>query len=139
MQAFATACAGFLVAVLWFDLMHDVLARGAGRPTDEGLLTIHRYYRRVTTDAFPMNRLVLLAMLCLLAALVAELVGDSVPTWAPVTSLVLAVPPIVLSRKVVRMAKALSTPDEAKTILRDHVFCFVCISAVTAVQLASLA
>jgi hypothetical protein len=27
MQAFATACAGYLLAVLWFDLMHDVAWR----------------------------------------------------------------------------------------------------------------
>ncbi|HEX4904322.1 MAG TPA: hypothetical protein VFU93_02640 [Acidimicrobiales bacterium] len=137
MQAFATASAGFLLAVLWFDLMHDVLARGD--VSDDDLGTIQRYYRRVTTDAFPMNRLVLVAMVCLLASIVAELAGDSVPAWAPIASLVLALPPIVLSRKVVRMAKALSTRAEAKTILRDHVFCFVCIGAVLAVQLASLA
>src|SRR5688572_33420582 len=105
--------------------MHDVLARGDG-PTDEGLDTIQRYYRRVTTEAFPMNRLVLVAMLGLLGSLVAELVGDSVPAWAPIASLALSVPPIVLSRKVVRMARSLSTRVEAKTILRDHVFCFAC-------------
>ena len=137
MQAFATASAGFLLAVLWFDLMHDVLARGDVSDTD--LSTIQRYYRRVTTDAFPMNRLVLVAMLCLLASLVAELVGDSVPAWAPTASLALAVPPIVLSRRVVRMARSLSTRAEAKTILRDHVFCFVCMSLVLVLQLASLA
>jgi uncharacterized membrane protein len=138
MQAFATAAAGFLLAVLWFDLMHDVLARGDG-PTDDGLLTIQRYYRRVTTDAFPMNRLVLGAMLALLVSLVAELVGSSVPTWAPVVSLVLAVPPIVLSRKIVAMAKSVPSAADAKVILRDHVLCFVAMSAVVFVQLLSLA
>ena len=137
MRAFATACTGFLLAVLWFDLMHDVLARGD--VSDDDLTTIKRYYRRVTTDAAPMNRLVLVAMLCLLAALVAELAGESVPRWAPIASLVLAVPPIVLSRRVVRMAKTLSTPAEAKTILRDHVFCLACMTGVLVVQLASLA
>jgi uncharacterized membrane protein len=138
MQAFATAAAGFLLAVLWFDLMHDGLARGDG-PTDDGLLTIQRYYRRVTTDAFPMNRLVLGAMLALLVSLVAELVGSSVPTWAPVVSLVLAVPPIVLSRKIVAMAKSVPSAADAKVILRDHVLCFVAMSAVVFVQLLSLA
>jgi hypothetical protein len=138
MQAFATAAARYLLAVLWFDLMHDVLARGDG-PTDDGLLTIQRYYRRVTTDAFPMNRLVLGAMLALLVSLVAELVGSSVPTWAPVVSLVLAVPPIVLSRKIVAMAKSVPSAADAKVILRDHVLCFVAMSAVVFVQLLSLA
>jgi hypothetical protein len=137
MQAFATACAGFLLAVLWFDLMHDVLARGDVSDNDLG--TIQRYYRRVTTDASPMNRLVLVAMLGLLASLVAELVGDSVPAWAPIASLLLAVPPIVLSRSVVRMAKSLTTRAQAKTILRNHLLCFACMSAVLVIQLASLA
>jgi hypothetical protein len=138
MQAFATAGAGFLLAVLWFDLMHDVLARGEG-PTDEGLVTIQRYYRRVTTDAFPMNRLVLVAMLALIISLVAELVGDSVPAWAAIASLALAVPPIVLSRKIVAMAKADPSAADARIILRDHVLCFVSMTAVLAVQLVSLA
>ena len=132
MQAFATACAGFLLAVLWFDLMHDV----AWRSDLDG---VKRYYRRVTTDAAPMNLLVLVAMLGLVASLVVELVGDSVPAWAAIASLVLAMPPIALSRRTVRAARALSTPDGARSILRDHLFCFPCIAGVLIVQLASLA
>jgi hypothetical protein len=132
MQAFATAAAGFLLAVLWFDLMHDVV-------WSRDLETVRRYYRRVTVDAFPMNRLVLVAMLGLLVSLVAELVGSSVPAWAPVVSLVLAVPPIALSRRTVALARRLSTADEARTIYTDHRVCFACMTGVLIVQLASLA
>jgi hypothetical protein len=149
MQAFATASAGFLLAVLWFDLMHDVLARGDG-PTDEGLETIRRYYARVTRGAAPMNRLVMLAMIGLLATLVAELVGSSVPAWAGVASLVLAVPPIALAGAstvptAVRLGQDEDPPGSdtgrarARLILRQHVFCFACIATVVAIQLGSLA
>jgi RsiW-degrading membrane proteinase PrsW (M82 family) len=140
MQAFATLCAGFLLAVLWFDLMHDVAWRS-------DLPTVQRYYRRVTTDAYPMNLLVAAVMLGLLATLVAELLGESVSTWAAIVSLVLAVPPILVSRVTVRMAKQLGAAGstsagerhQAQLILRQHLFCLVCISAVVTTQLLSLA
>jgi hypothetical protein len=134
-QAFATLCAGFLLAVLWFDLMHDVVWQS-------DLDTVRRYYRRVTIDAYPMNRLVLVAMLALLVTLVVQLFGSSVSTWAAVVSLVLAVPPILVSRVTVRMAKQLGTGGgparDAQMILRQHLFCLMCISAVVTVQLLSL-
>ena len=63
-----TAAAGFLLAVLWFDLMFDtqMLAyRDAAVARDSVLASIAAYYRRVTTDASPMGRLVSAAMLVL--------------------------------------------------------------------------
>ena len=65
MHSFAAAGAAFLLAVLWFDLMFDVQVRGhAGGPLPpEVLASISAYYRRVTTEAWPMNRLVVLVML----------------------------------------------------------------------------
>ncbi len=80
MNAFVTAGAGFLAAVLWFDLMFDVQA-GAwpGRGGCEGavlpepvLASIAGYYARVTTAARPMNRLVAAVMLATLAAVIVE-------------------------------------------------------------------
>ena len=65
MHTFAAAGAGFLLAVLWFDLMFDVQTRkhtGEVLPP-EVLTSISAYYRRVTTEAYPMNRLVALVML----------------------------------------------------------------------------
>jgi len=58
----AAAGAAFLLAVLWFDLMFEVQSRGhAGDPLpSEVLASISAYYRRVTTEAYPMNRLVAL-------------------------------------------------------------------------------
>ena len=71
MHAFAAAGAGFLLAVLWFDLMFDVQTRkhSGGVLPPEVLGSISAYYRRVTTEAYPMNRLVALVMLLTLAAI----------------------------------------------------------------------
>jgi len=92
MRTFAAAGAGFLLAVLWFDLMFDVQSRkhrSNPLPT-EVLKSISAYYRRVTTEAYPMNRLVALVMLLTLAAIVAELVEGVHPWWIGWLSLVVA-------------------------------------------------
>ena len=44
MEAFVTAGAGFLLAVLWFDLMFDVQALGGGVLPEDKLASIADYY-----------------------------------------------------------------------------------------------
>src|SRR5207237_6773304 len=82
-RAFVCAGAGFLLAVVWFDLMFDVqvLRLAKGDAPDAAVTSIARYYRRVTSDARPMNRLVALVMVAVIAGIVVELVRDSVPAW----------------------------------------------------------
>src|SRR5262245_13507890 len=78
-DALVAAGAGFLLAVLWFDLMFDVQVRGKppGDLPEPALASIAGYYRRVTTEARPMNRLVAAAMLVTLGAIAAQaLAGD---------------------------------------------------------------
>jgi hypothetical protein len=56
-----------------------------------GVLTsISNYYRRVTTDAYPMNRLIALVMLLTLAAICAEIVQGEYAWWIGWGSLLLA-------------------------------------------------
>jgi hypothetical protein len=76
MHTFAAAGAGFLLAVLPFDLMFDVQTRKcAGDPLPpEVLASISACYRRVTTEAYPMNRVVALMAVLTLAAICAEIV-----------------------------------------------------------------
>lgn len=145
MQAFATAGGGFLLAVLWFDLMFDVQVRGG--TTDAAVESIATYYARVTRAARPMNRLIALAMLGTLAAIVAELVGDSVPAWAAWPSLVLTAAPVGLAGRrtvpnAVRLGQRTDPParraELASAILGDHIFCCTCIAAVVVLQLASV-
>jgi hypothetical protein len=72
--------------------MFDVQARkhaGDALPADV-LASISAYYRRVTTEAYPMNRLVAAVMLLTLAAICAEIVEDKNPWWIGWGSIVLA-------------------------------------------------
>ena len=147
MSALVAAGAGFLLAVLWFDLMFDVQVlphRGHELP-EEALASIASYYRRVTTAARPMNRLIALVMIATLAAIVVEIVQRDGPTWVPWASLALAVPPIALAGgrtvpSAVRLG-ARRDPTQrqsalARSICRQHLFCVTAIAALLALQLA---
>jgi hypothetical protein len=147
-SAFAAAGAGFLLAVLWFDLMFDVQVRGhhdAALP-ERVLASIAGYYGRVTTAARPMNRLVATAMLATLAALIAEIAAGHEPVWLGWASLALTVAAVgVAGAHTVPAAVRLGTRHDtievqsrlARSILRDHLFCLAAIAAVLALQLAS--
>ena len=146
MHTFAAAGAAFLLAVLWFDLMFDVQTRKHANdplPT-EVLASISAYYRRVTTEAYPMNRLVALVMLLLLAALVAEIVAGVRPWWIGWVSLVLAGSGAVFTlRRTVpnarRLGAARDTPEMqstlARAICRDHLWSFARTFLVLVLQL----
>ena len=145
-HTFAAAGAGFLLAVLWFDLMFDVQSRKHASdplPT-EVLASISAYYRRVTIEAYPMNRLVALVMLLTLVAIVAELVEGVHPWWIGWVSLALAGSGVVptLTRTVPnarRLGRALDTPEIqstlARAICRDHLFSFARTFLVLGLQL----
>jgi len=86
------ACAGlgFLLAVLWFDLMFDVQLVGCEGAVPVSVRdSIAAYYRRVTTTARPMTWLVATVMLITVAVLVAEVVTGDVTRWVAVATLVL--------------------------------------------------
>jgi hypothetical protein len=147
-HAVAASGLGFLLSVLWFDLMFDVQARGRadGELPAEIRDSIARYYRRVTTAARPMNRLVALVMVATLAALVGEIVtGDVAAGWAW-ASLALAASAIGLAgARTVRNAVRLGTQaDDAATqsalarrILRDHLACLAAIALALGLQVAA--
>jgi len=137
--AVITAGAGFLAAVLWFDLMFDVQVRRG--PSDEALESIRRYYRRVTTDARPMNQLVALVMLGTLAALVAQLIGSDAPDWASAASLALTAGAIgIAATRTVPNAVRVGAgegdaPRLTRAILGDHILCLGAIAGILVLQL----
>ena len=146
MTPFVTAGAGFLLAVLWFDLMHDMQVLNQNGPSlpEVVLASITGYYRRVTRDARPMNRLVALAMLGTLAAIVTEIARGETPAWAAWTSFGLAGAPILLAsiRTVPNAVRLGGRSDSAevqsrlaRTICREHFVCLASIAALLAVQL----
>ncbi|HEU5084879.1 MAG TPA: hypothetical protein VFU14_16175 [Acidimicrobiales bacterium] len=142
--------ASFLLAVLWFDLMFDVQVRGHdGVELPEPVLaSIASYYRRVTTDAAPMNRFVALGMVATLAGIVGQAAaGETGWPWL-VASALLAVPPIALAGArvvpaAVRLGTRVDEPVEqsrlARQIFRDHVFCFTSIGFLVAAQAVAAA
>jgi hypothetical protein len=146
-SAFVTAGAGFLLAVLWFDLMFDVqvLAHHRRELPEDALASIAAYYRRVTTAARPMNRLIALVMLATVAAVIVEIAAGHHARWVAWSSLALAVPPIVLAGahtvpNAVRLGARSDTSQRqsvlARSIWRDHLFCALAIAGVLVVQLA---
>ena len=144
MNAFVAGGAGFLLAVLWFDLMFDVqVLRGA---PEEALASISAYYRRVTTDARPMNMLVGAVMVGTLVAIVVQIAEGDAPAWVGWASLVLAGSAVALAAAhtfpaAVRLGARRDPPEAqlqlARSVCRDHLVCFPAIAAVLAIQLAA--
>jgi hypothetical protein len=145
MDALPAAGAGFLLAVLWFDLMFDVQSLGHRHEVPEPVLSsISAYYRRVTTDARPMNRLIAAVMLATVASIVAEVAGGRGPHWGTWLSLGLAATAVGLAggRTVPRAIRLGARRDSlsrqavlARSILWDHVACLSAIAVVLVVQL----
>jgi hypothetical protein len=147
MHAAATAGLGFLLAVLWFDLMFDVQAarsKNDDLPRDV-VASIASYYRRVTTTARPMNRLVAAVMLTTLAVQIAEIWTSCEPAWAAWASLFLTAVGVGLAaartvRNAVRLGDGTgglhAQSELARSILRDHLTCALVIAAALFVQLA---
>jgi hypothetical protein len=148
MHACAAAGASFLVAVLWFDLMFDVQTRrhaGAVLPA-EVLASIGGYYRRVTTEATPMNRLITVVMGLTVLSIIVEIVRGATPWWVSWTSLAAAISGIgrAATRTVpdaVRLGRAVDPPDLqsrlARSVYHDHLFCLAVMTLVVGLQLAA--
>src|SRR5579862_2426441 len=148
MHACAAAGAGFLIAVLWFDLMFDAQTRkhsGDALPT-EILTSISAYYRRVTIEAWPMNRLIAVVMLLTLVAIVVEIVRNVDRWWVGWISLAAAATAIGLARmrtipNAVRLARARDSLDLqtnlARAIYADHLYCLGAIALLLLLQLGS--
>ena len=142
-----TACAGFLLAILWMDLIFDTQIRRRGHGGDDdrtALDSIAGYYRRATTTSRPMSRLIVLVMGILLAALAFEALGGTRPGWMLALSAVLAGGPILLALvrtvpNAVRLGRRSDPPEEqirlARAILNDHIVCFVGMGAFLVLRL----
>jgi hypothetical protein len=144
------ACGGFLLAVLWMDLMFDVQVlrhrpRGGELP-ESVLASISAYYRRVTTTARPMGHLVGVIMATALVTLSVQIILGHGPRWLALASSLLCGPPILLGalrvvpnavRLGARSDSTLQQSELARSICRDHLLCFAGILGFTALQLCS--
>jgi hypothetical protein len=148
MHTFAAAGAAFLVCVLWFDLMFDVQVRGHDGESvpASALASISGYYRRVTREAWPMNRLIAVVMLLTLLVIVLEIVLGRYHWWIEWISLLAAASAIVLARmrtipNASRLGKASDSPEEqsrlARRIYKDHIYCLAAMTLVLVLQLGA--
>ena len=148
MRLIGAACAGFLIAVLWMDLMFDsqVLShRGSDEVPEPVLASIAGYYHRATTTSRPMSHLIAVVMAILLGSLAFGFIRGDDPVWLTVVAAALAGIPILLAavrtvRNAVRLGRRVDTAAGqsrlARSIFGDHVLCLVCMSAFLVVWLA---
>src|SRR5262245_47772257 len=147
-QLISVTSAGFLLAVLWMDLMFDVqvLRHRAGDLPESFLASIAAYYAHVTAPPVAMGRLITLNMLVLLATQVLDLIrtrGACSVTWA---SLALSALPIGLALvrivpNAIRLGRRIDAVSRqstlARAICRDHLFCFAAILIFIVVRIVS--
>jgi len=148
MHACVASGAAFLICVLWFDLMFDVQTRnhpGSALPT-EVLASISSYYRRVTIEAYPMNRLIAVVMVLTVLAIITEIIRNTDHWWIGWISLAAAITAIGLARlrtipNAARLGRAKGSPEAqttlARAIYRDHLFCIAGMTIVLALQLSA--
>ena len=145
MDKFAATGLGFLLAVLWFDLMFDTQTwPHAGDLPPDVLSSISAYYRRVTTGAYPMNRLVALVMLLTIVAICVEIWQGEKAWWVGWASLAIVGFGVAYTLthtvpNAVRLGSAVDTlavqSNLARTIFHDHVFSFARTLLVLGLQL----
>jgi type IV secretory pathway TrbD component len=148
-HAAITAAAAFLVAVLWFDLMFDVQVwphRGEELVPVAVIESIATYYRRVTTDASPMGKLISVVMTALVALLVWQAVRGGTAAWVSMVSLAATVTAVGLAlTRVVPNAQRLGARRDphavqsalARRIFRDHLVFLGLMVTVLVVQLVA--
>jgi hypothetical protein len=136
--AVITACSGFLLAVLWMDLIFDVQVlahRGVAELPESVLASIAGYYHRATTTSRPMSHLIAAVMAVLLVTLGLRVVAGRDPLWLVLVSVPLAVAPVVLALlhtvpNAVRLGRRVGSSAEqsrrARAICTDHVLCIAC-------------
>lgn len=149
MSPIAAACAGFLIAVLWMDLIFDsqvLRHRGADEIPDPVLASISGYYHRATTTSRPMSLLIALVMLILLGALAFRWITGEDAVWVMIPATVLAGVPILLAllrtvSNAVALGNRAGTAAEqsrlARAICLDHLICLPLMSAFLVLSLVS--
>lgn len=144
-----TASAGFLLAVLWMDLIFDVQvwSAPAGAPLPAEILgSIAAYYRRATTTSAPMSALIALVMCVGIGSALVAARRRDVAAWRRILAVVLVVAPVALAflrvvPNAVRLGAATDTPlvqsELARGILRDHLACFASVATLLALQIGA--
>jgi hypothetical protein len=133
-----TACSGFLIAILWMDLIFDTQVhphRRLAELPEPVLASIADYYRRATTTSRPMGHLIAVVMAIQLVTLGLRVFGGHDPGWLSAVAITLAAISIVLALShtvpnAIRLGQRAGSPAvqtrRARSVLVDHVVCLVC-------------
>lgn len=144
------AGSGFLIAVLWMDLIFDVQVlshRRSAELPEPVLASIAGYYHRATTTSRPMSLLIAAVMVVLLTALAFHAVDSTGPGWLSGLYAVLAGGPVLLALlhtvpSAVALGLRTGSPAEqshlARSICRDHLLCLTSMSAFLVLWLVSV-
>jgi hypothetical protein len=143
------ACGGFLLAVLWMDLMFDSQVRGSHdeQLPERVLASIADYYRRATTTSRPMSWLIAAMMMILLGALVVQsLRGEDSAALSVMSFALAAVPILTAGTRTVRNAVRLGGRQDdrtgqsrlARSIYRDHLMCFALMATFLVLRLSAV-
>ena len=149
MTALAAACGGFLLAILWMDLIFDTQVLGQKRESgalpESVLASIASYYKRATIDSFPMSRLIAAVMGVGVLATLWQVFAGHGSLLLRVLALTLLAGPVALAavRIVPNAARLGGRKDDlvtqtrlARGICRDHLVCLAAVAAFLAIQFA---
>jgi hypothetical protein len=149
-SALLAACGGFLLAVLWMDLIFDVQVLrhpDVSQPLPEPVLaSIAAYYRRATTDSAPMSRLIAAVMAVGVLGCGVQVFRGEAPLPLRLAAFALLFAPVALAAaRIVPDAVQLgarSDPAElqsalARRICRGHLVCFAGIAAFVLLQICA--
>lgn len=145
-RGIALAGAGFLLGVLWMDLLFDVQALGApaGDLPEAVLSSIAGYYRRVTSDAAPLGSLVGFVMAATFLATGMRALRAPLPRWRRwlPALLVGAAATLAMARvfpnAVILGARTGTLAEQsglARSILHEHLACLAAMLATVALLL----
>jgi len=142
MPALLIACGGFLLGVLWMDLLFDVQILGGA--SEAAVASIATYYRHATIEAYPMNRLIAAVMMVTVIGALYELARGRTARRIAAPALLLAIVPIgVALMRVVPNAVRLGTQADAlaeqvalaRKICVDHLLCLALVAAFIVLQI----
>ena len=147
MNALLAACGGFLLAILWMDLIFDTQVlekpRENGALPEPVLASIAAYYRRATTDSYPMSRLIAAVMgIAVLGSAFALLAGRGALLLRLLALTLVAGPTVLAATRVVpdavrlgaRSDDAVKQSSLARGICRDHLVCLAGVAGFLAVE-----
>jgi hypothetical protein len=146
-NALLAACGGFLLAILWMDLIFDTQVlekpRENGALPEPVLASIAAYYRRATTDSYPMSRLIAAVMgIAVLGSAFALLAGRGALLLRLLALTLVAGPTVLAATRVVpdavrlgaRSDDAVKQSSLARGICRDHLVCLAGVAGFLAVE-----